>query len=443
VTIAVLQPRAAAPSVPGKPARRTTVARWFIAVAFVLAIALQRVVTPDAAGEAGADAGGSLIAQAVWALIYVGALAGLLANAARAKLLLRRSPLVVAIVLLALISAAWSEDPLVTVRRAIGLMGTTAVAYYAVACLDLDEFVDAFATVVGIVAVASALIIAFLPEAGLMQEEYAGAWRGLFAHKNTFGLFLAIGTMTVLIQSVRLRGWKRLVSAGVALLCLVELAGSQSVTSILIAAAIAALIVAVRFAGLGRWQSRTVIACVLAGIIAIPLFVLANADALDGAVLFGRNLTLTGRTAIWPFVLQAIAARPVLGYGYDVFWADGGPYLQYLPAAVGWRPYHSHNGYLELALDLGIVGVSILAVALVRSLGSAWRFVTARFSLTRAWPLLALVYFGMLNLTESYIAKYNNFDWIVFVTAALYVAVAGDANGARVGQAGDRRTGSR
>ncbi|HEY4442541.1 MAG TPA: O-antigen ligase family protein [Candidatus Elarobacter sp.] len=394
-------------------------ARAFITTAFVLALVLARLVAPDSA-----DTGSSAIAQLIWAVIYAGAVIGLIAEWARVRALIARSPLVLAVVVLAILSVMWSDDPYLTLRRSVGLVGTTAVAYYAVARLTLDEFIDVFAVVAGLVAVVSAFFIAFLPDAGVMQQEYAGAWRGVFEHKNSFGLFLSACIIVLVISAVRSRGTRRLIAWSVLAMCAVELLGSQSLTSALVAALNVVLLGALWYASKGRAQRRAVAFFAVLGAVAIGLAAWVVTDGFTGGTVLGRDTTLTGRTDIWPSVIDAIWTRPLFGFGYDVFWSDNGPYLHYLPAAVGWRPYHAHNGYLELALDVGAAGVAVAAAAILRGLVAAWRSIPAAFNAARAWPLLALVYFVLLNLTESYIAKYNNFDWIVFVAAFLYAMSA-------------------
>ena len=81
-----------------------------------------------------------------------------------------------------------------------------------------------------------------------------------------------------------------------------------------------------------------------------------NAE-LAGAV--GRDPTLTGRTVIWSSVLS-MHTNPLFGVGYESFWL--GPRLQWFGRLVARHINEAHNGYLEVYLNLGIIGVVLWLV---------------------------------------------------------------------------------
>lgn len=76
----------------------------------------------------------------------------------------------------------------------------------------------------------------------------------------------------------------------------------------------------------------------------------------------GRNSTLTGRTQIWAAVL-AQRINPVLGTGFESFWMGNRLQSVWSLSQVGIE--EAHNGYLELYLNLGWVGLTLLAVLIV------------------------------------------------------------------------------
>jgi O-antigen ligase len=77
------------------------------------------------------------------------------------------------------------------------------------------------------------------------------------------------------------------------------------------------------------------------------------------------DTTFTGRIDIWTFAVQALQSRLLTGYGFSAFW--GGSSIQNLPQGMEWAEYasHSHNGYLDTALTMGLPGLALLIVALV------------------------------------------------------------------------------
>jgi len=91
----------------------------------------------------------------------------------------------------------------------------------------------------------------------------------------------------------------------------------------------------------------------------LPLLGVAVMAAIAPDVLFGlmgKDATLTGRTDLWPYVLDFISQRPLLGWGYRSFWQVDNPLAADLWKKLGWSPPHAHNGYLELLMDVGYVG---------------------------------------------------------------------------------------
>jgi O-antigen ligase len=77
------------------------------------------------------------------------------------------------------------------------------------------------------------------------------------------------------------------------------------------------------------------------------------------------DASFTGRTDVWTFAVQALQLRPITGYGFEAFW--GGSEMRNLPEGMEWTATaaHSHNGYLDTALGIGLPGLALLIVVLV------------------------------------------------------------------------------
>jgi len=78
--------------------------------------------------------------------------------------------------------------------------------------------------------------------------------------------------------------------------------------------------------------------------------------------MMGRNSTLTGRTDIWNIVLS-LAGNPFWGTGFESFWL--GDRLQSVWRDYGLHIQEAHNGYLEVYLNLGWIGVALLGALIV------------------------------------------------------------------------------
>jgi O-antigen ligase len=108
-----------------------------------------------------------------------------------------------------------------------------------------------------------------------------------------------------------------------------------------------------------------VVHIVVAAMIGFSLFALffdTSGDIIKG---LGRNPTLTGRTAIWNAVLP-FAGNPLIGTGYESFWV-GKRVEEFWSRNDGVLNgiTEAHNGYLELYLNLGWIGVALLAGLIV------------------------------------------------------------------------------
>ncbi|MBA3923884.1 MAG: O-antigen ligase family protein, partial [Nostocaceae cyanobacterium] len=81
----------------------------------------------------------------------------------------------------------------------------------------------------------------------------------------------------------------------------------------------------------------------------------------------GRDPTLTGRTEIWGVALSRLHEHLLLGFGRGAFWAPGSKNALEagLAVSLNFIPPHVHNGFLDLALDIGLIGFVCFAISFV------------------------------------------------------------------------------
>jgi O-antigen ligase len=151
----------------------------------------------------------------------------------------------------------------------------------------------------------------------------------------------------------------------------------------------------------------------------VQLWITNNPDTLLVAV--GKDTTLTGRTDMWPYVLDMIWKRPWLGYGYSAFWQGLNGPSAIIWYATGWNPTHPHNGLLALWIDLGLLGVLIFAAGFLISFLGALAWVRKSRTSEALWPGLYMTYMFLSNLTETNLLKSNSLGWVLYVAAALSV----------------------
>jgi len=128
--------------------------------------------------------------------------------------------------------------------------------------------------------------------------------------------------------------------------------------------------------------------------------------------------TFTGRTLIWDFVVYEIGRRPLLGWGYQSFWLVGYDAPSFVEAS-GWVRImpEAHNGYLDVMLEMGPVGLACLVIFIITTLHAIGR--VADRDPARAWLMLSLAIFVIFhNLLESSWMHGYNLLWVVFTLVA-------------------------
>lgn len=325
------------------------------------------------------------------------------------------------VVAIAAASVLWSVDPALSARRAVAFAGTTAFGIYLGAMWQPRSIVRLFVVTGIIAALASAAVALTLPDLGARFDGRGVAWNGVFGHKNELGRFMAWTTFAAAVLAAgRARSTDRWLAGAAVLAAAPLLLMSASRTALVVALAMLAIpALLVLAASFGRRGAPALASAVTLGLATATLLggiAAANWTTVTGAL--GRDATLTGRTFIWSAVNDAIGDRPLFGYGYSAFW--GGPSS---PAHEVWertgrvldglRVTHAHNGFLDVILEIGLVGVAAFVVLLVSLLAWSWRRVLG--SPMQAGSLLP---FGMLmfvlayNTIESRSIQHNSFMWV-------------------------------
>ncbi len=320
----------------------------------------------------------------------------------------RSNPLVTALLVLTVVSVAWSGVPLFTFRRAIALVATTAFGFYLGTRYDTKQQIRLLGFALGISVLLSLVFIVIFPRYGIESGPNAGAWRGVFIQKNTYGRYMVMAVITFLC--LRTRRGQHMGKLVLIILALCLLAGSLSAGSYVMMAFSALLVVFYQLLYLPRKNLIPIGIIAGAMLAACATFVALNAGTVFE--ILGRNSTLTGRVPLWRFLGYKIAQRPWLGYGYVGFWSTENHTVW---AQIGWTPLKAHNGYLDLWLELGLLGVGLFALNTAVLFGRSLKFVATRRTLESQWPLLMLSLIALHNVFESDLLIQNGFMWIIYV----------------------------
>jgi O-antigen ligase len=247
------------------------------------------------------------------------------------------------------------------------------------------------------------------------EPALAGNWRGSFGHKN---MAAAMMVMLLFLGIYVFRSGALL--SGAAIVCLTALflfyaAGKSALALCFVVLVLTSLTSVVR----SFWLR----AIMLLG----PLLVLnmlsvgtVMSEGLAGiAKALPLDTSFTGRTDIWTFAVQALQERLPTGYGFQSFWGTSA--IQNLPEGKEWAAFasHSHNGYLDAALGMGLPGLALLLLVLaVEPLRNFHRADLGGNNGPLTMALLRIWLFGLyLSSMESFFLDRASPLWFTFLLA--------------------------
>jgi O-antigen ligase len=318
-----------------------------------------------------------------------------------------------------LISLAWSDFPVVALKRWFKLLGELMVVLVVltdprpVAAIRRLLAAPAFLLVP-----LSVLFIKYYPDLGRGYDGWTGVqyYHGASYNKNGLGvmcLYCGLAYVWLLCREIdrKPRDRHALVIAGCVLaMCVWLLAKANSATASSCFGMGTVLILLTRLRVAVRRPALihgTVIA-----ITAVPFTVLFLGQITSTLDLLQRDSTLTDRTLLWEAILR-LQTNPVLGSGYESFWL--GWRLDALWDVFWWRPNQAHNGFIEIYINLGWVGIGLLALLVFasyrRCLGAV-RLGMPSGSLLLTYTVIAIPY----NFTEAAF-KIHTLPWMFLVLA--------------------------
>jgi O-antigen ligase len=321
-------------------------------------------------------------------------------------------------------STLWSDYTGVSFKRWIKALADLAMVLIVLTEQDRYAAVKRLLARVGFLLIPlSILVIKYYPVVGRGWGEWGNtSLAGVTTSKNELGgicLLFGVASVWRMVQAIRDKACRHrtgsLIAHGtlvVMVLLLMLIASTMTALSCFLIAT--ALIIATNRTALAR-KSWLVHFLVLAfvSMSCLALFFDAGAGLVE---TMGRDSTLTGRTDIWKLV-TGMTGHPLFGTGFESFWL--GPRLKKIWSVYWWHPNEAHNGYIEVFLNLGWVGLALLGVVYVtsyRNIVRALRRDANTGSLRLAYFVVALVY----NFTESAI-RIMHPVWILFLLVSVEV----------------------
>jgi hypothetical protein len=382
---------------------------------------------PSDAGTASLYVDGSPIDRTFFMVLEAVALFVVVGRWRRVGPLLRKNWPIAVYFFYAALSISWSEFPLVTFKHWIKGMGDVMIVLIVLTEPSFSEAIQRLITRLAFVLLPlSVLFIKYYPELGRVLDNSWGLEAvGVCRQKNSLGelcLILGIGLVWRFRSAWDDRGdpnrKRRLLALGAVLAMVVRLLWMcRSMTSIA-AFSMGTVIILLSTRRAFR-RSPALMHLLVAGMIAFTLYAVFFQSS--GAVLhaLGKSTSLTGRTETWPIIL-AIPDNRLVGTGYESFWM--GPRI--LKLWADFPKFHieeAHNGYIEMLINLGWIGVGLLGLMIAtgyRNLARLYRRNPEAGGVRIAWFLATI----LTGLTEAAF-RMMSLPWIFFLLATAAVSV--------------------
>ncbi|MEO0686388.1 MAG: O-antigen ligase family protein, partial [Cyanobacteria bacterium J06649_11] len=328
---------------------------------------------------------------------------------------------------IAIASPLWSDTPILTQENLMPLVRVTVFGVYLATCHSLRDQLQMFTLMFAVALLLSLVFGLLLPSYGVMGRGFvaniedvvhSGAWRGIYVHKNDLGNIMSLSAITFFLNANASSRYRKIMWIGFAIAMAVIFA-SQSSTALVV---VLVVVVLTPFYKALRWNYTKALPFFIITILIGGVLALLSVNSAEMILTsLGRDTTLTGRTEIWPIVFNKIQERPWLGYGYETFWYGewGGETADvWRQLGGGFEPVHAHNGFLDLYLGLGLIGLVVFGISLIRNSLSALFWARHVQGAEGFLPLLYLTALILMNLSESRF-MIGSIHWLIYVTITI------------------------
>lgn len=302
-------------------------------------------------------------------VLQLAALIVLCRKSTKVGAIVRKNPLILVYFSFCLVSVLWSDFPFVTFKRWIKALGDVEMVLVILAEFDPFAALSRILTRLGFFLFpVSILFIRFYPQLG---RRPTNSWTqepvGVTQQKNElgimcmmYGIFFLWMLLSVFRERKRSGRWRHMLAYGTIIaISSYLLSQCNSTTSI---------VGFVSSAGVLWLASRrpvrpALVHCAVLGVLGLSIIALFF-DPGGGLVQsLGKDPGLTGRKDIWVLVLS-LHTNPLIGTGFETFWL--GSRLDFMLHALVNLPINeAHNGWVEVYLNLGWVGLCFIALLVV------------------------------------------------------------------------------
>lgn len=353
----------------------------------------------------------------ILALIYIITIRLLFKYKIKFLYIIRQNKSLLFFTLIILFSIAWSNAPVYTAETGILLVLTTLFSVYIVSSFSLHDFLRILALGLFLLVFINFIAVFVFPEHAIHRDLHYGQWRGIYFHRDGLSREMGIAVLLFLFIAKEQIIKRKLAFIGF-FLSSVLLLMARGMGPLF--ALISALFIFLLSRSILRSHSylRTCILIFSIFIVALTGSIISS-NYVAILSFFNKDVSLTNRVPIWIFSIGEIKKSLWLGYGFNAFWLDKSYQFFMMDRAVT----HAHNLYLDLMLDLGLIGALLFFIILSKSIRMILRELLKCRNPDSLWFLTIIGFIFVYGMANSIFNTNNNLLWILFVTSSLYLSL--------------------
>jgi exopolysaccharide production protein ExoQ len=337
-------------------------------------------------------------------------------------ILLTKDPYLLAILVLTLLSPFWSELPSFAFKGSLVLVGTSLYAVHIAKHYNIERMTVILRFLCAAILIVGAIFCIVLPSFSVNEK----GWQGIMSFPIRTGTFAALG-IVLWIAHLRPTHKHKSLSFGIIAILLLVLVRSNSAQALLtLISLLGIFIVQYLFKKLQFRQAA--VGSVIFFVFGLCLFLVIQSNLMGIFEALGKDATLSGRTDFWPTVISTLNHHnPLLGFGVYGFWqpwrGNENP-ARYIINANGFVPPNAHSGFLDLALEIGWLGLFLFACSFFKLAINALKFAIESKTQTAFVPIILVAYIFISNFSETQLFS-DVYIWFLYV----FLATSPELNG--------------
>lgn len=307
----------------------------------------------------------------------------------------------------AILSYFWSAAPEYTLNESKSFIRSILFGVYLASQYNPKQLMQLLSMLFGAAVVLNLLYTGFAvatshPELAIAVTNDEPSWKGLLEHKQYLGRMMMHASVILMLFALTTQKFRWMAWTGFSLSTMLLLL-SKSKTSwvgFLLSLAMLPIMRLVK----QHYKVRTIIyiyLILIGGTISILVF--GNLETIVVDVL-RKPPDFNGRFEIWTLSIESALRRPWLGYGYAGFWtSDESQYIlkNTWATSAGLSRFHAHNGFIELFLQLGTLGLSLFLFNFIAVLARVIRLIHLTKTIESLWMFEFLILSFIFQFTET------------------------------------------